>query len=250
MRPDRPDIEGERMDQIDEPDLLNRLRAGDEIAYELLVRTYGGRMLAVARGLLRHDEDARDAVQAAYISAFKGLAAFKGDCQLATWLHRIVVNTALMKLRTRRRKPEESIESMLPTYLEDGHHTADFTEWALQADRLLEQKEARGLVRSAIAQLPEAQRTVLILRDIQELSTEEAAAELGITANAVKIRLHRARQALGMLLRGVASGNAYVTIGIQAADSPARTGDGSTLCRTRQPHRAIPLPSRSPQRPA
>src|SRR5262245_13642721 len=115
------------MDQLDDRTLLARLRAGDEAAYDLLVRTYGGRMLAVARGLLRREEDARDCVQAAYVSAFTGLATFNGGCQLSTWLHRIVVNAALMKLRTRRRKPEESIEALLPTFLEDGHHTQDFS---------------------------------------------------------------------------------------------------------------------------
>ena len=238
------------MDSIDETTLLNRLRNGDEDAYELLVRTYGGRMLAVARGLVRHEEDARDVVQAAFLSAFKGLSAFNGECQLSTWLHRIVVNAALMRLRTRRRKPEESIEAMLPTYLEDGHHTQDFTEWALQADRLLEQKETRATVRAAIAMLPESHRTVLMLRDIQEMTTEEVALQLGITANAVKIRLHRARQALGTLLRSQTSRNGAAAGGIEASESLARAADGGTVCRTRQPSRAIPLHSRLPLRPA
>ena len=84
------------MDSIDETVLLQRLRQGDEAAYELLVRRYGGRMLAVARGLLRNEEDARDVVQSAYVSAFRGLPTFKGTSQLSTWLHRIVVNGALM----------------------------------------------------------------------------------------------------------------------------------------------------------
>ena len=153
------------MHPIDDATLVNRLRAGDETAFELMVRTYGGRLLAVARGLLRHDDDAQDCVQSAYISAFKGLATFNGGCQLSTWLHRIVVNAALMKLRTRRRKPEESIEPLLPTFLEDGHHAEDFSEWAAQADRLLEAKETGSVVRSAISGLPESYRTVLVLRD-------------------------------------------------------------------------------------
>jgi RNA polymerase sigma-70 factor (ECF subfamily) len=238
------------MDRMDEGTLLDRLRSGDEEAFDLMVRAYGGRMLAVARGLLRHDEDARDAVQAAYVSAFTGLSTFKGGCQLSTWLHRIVVNTALMKLRTRRRKPEESIEPMLPTYLEDGHHTQDFTAWAVQADQLLEQKQARSMVRAAIALLPESYRIVLILRDIEERSTEDVAMELGLTANAVKIRLHRARQALATLVRAAATRNAAGAAGIQAAEPPARTGDGGIRCRTRQPLRAIPLHSPSPLRPA
>ena len=111
-----------------------------------------------------------------------------------------MVNSALMRLRTRRRRPEEPIEPLLPRFLEDGHHAADHREWGAPAQRLLERAEARGLVRRAIDALPESYRTVLLLRDIEELDTCEAAAILGITGNAVKIRLHRARHVLRTLL--------------------------------------------------
>ena len=238
------------MMNADDTDLLERLRRGDDAAYELLVRTHGGRLLAVARGLLRNDEDARDAVQSAYVSAFKGIKSFKGGSQLSTWLHRIVVNESLMKLRSRRRKPEESLEPLLPAYLEDGHHVEDFTEWAAQADRLLEQKQSHQAVRAAIGELPESYRTVLMLRDIEEMSTEEVAAQLGVTPNAVKIRLHRARQALGTLLRQSVVGNGVAGSGIQAGDSPTHIGEGGTEWPTRQSSRATRLTSRSPQRPA
>jgi RNA polymerase sigma-70 factor, ECF subfamily len=210
-----------RMDNLDDSTLLDGLRRGNEASYELMVRQYGGRMLAVARGLVRHDEDARDIVQSAFLSAFKGLRTFKGDCQLATWLHRIVVNAALMKLRTRRRKPEESIEPLLPTYLEDGHHAQDFADWAGQADRMLEQKEVRQTVRDAIASLPESHRVILMLRDIEEMTTEAVAAELGITANAVKIRLHRARQALGTVLRDTVARSARAHSPLARVCNPA-----------------------------
>ena len=101
--------------------LRERLLAGEEGAYEELVRRYGGRMLAVARRFLPVEEDARDAVQDAFLSAFRSIDRFEGHAQLSTWLHRIVVNASLMKLRTRRRHPEQSIEELLPGYLEDGH---------------------------------------------------------------------------------------------------------------------------------
>src|SRR5688572_25308024 len=100
---------------IDEEALLARLRTGDDQAYEQMVHAFGGRMLAVALRILRNEEDARDAVQTAYLSAFRSLKGFEGGCRLSTWLHRIVVNAALMKLRSRRRRPEESIEPLLPT---------------------------------------------------------------------------------------------------------------------------------------
>ena len=101
--------------------LLTKLRASDTAAYETLVRTYSGRLLAVTRRLLRNEEDARDAVQDAFLSAFRALHTFEEGSLLSTWLHRIAVNAALMKLRTRRRHPEDSIEDLLPKYTEDGH---------------------------------------------------------------------------------------------------------------------------------
>ena len=188
-------------DTLDEASLIARLRSGDEEAFELMVRTFGGRLLAVARRFIRNEEDARDVVQSAYLSAFRALDTFEGACQLSTWLHRIVVNTALMRLRSQRRKPEESIEVLLPAFQDDGHHVEQFSDWAAPADQLLERKQTRSIVRACIQQLPDNYREVLILRDIEELSTQEAADALSMTATAVKVRLHRARQALSTLLR-------------------------------------------------
>ncbi|MES1256065.1 MAG: sigma-70 family RNA polymerase sigma factor [Acidobacteriota bacterium] len=187
-------------ESIDETALLASLRAGDERAFETLVRVFGARLLAVARRFTRNESDAQDIVQSAYLNAFRALAQFEGTAQLSTWLHRIVVNTALMKLRSRRRKPEESIETLLPSFLEDGHHVEQFSDWAAPADRLLEQKETCRTVRACIDQLPDNYRTVLVLRDIEELTTQEVGSMLGMTPTAVKVRLHRARQALSTLL--------------------------------------------------
>jgi RNA polymerase sigma-70 factor (ECF subfamily) len=186
---------------VDETALVAALQAGHEWAFETMVRVYGGRLLAVARRFTRSDEDAQDVVQSAYLNALRALQDFEGTAQLSTWLHRIVVNTALMKLRSQRRKPEESIEALLPAFGEDGHHVEQFSEWSAPADRLLEREETRAVVRACIDELPDGYRVVLILRDIEELSTQDTAERLGITATAVKVRLHRARQALCTLLR-------------------------------------------------
>ena len=185
----------------DEQALVAGLRAGDERAFDTLVRTFGGRLLAVARRFVRNEQDAQDVVQSAYLSAFRSVGQFVGHCLISTWLHRIVVNTALMRLRSRRRKPEESIEALLPAFLEDGHHVEQFSEWGMPADALLERQQTRKIVRACIDQLPDNYREVLILRDIEELSTQEAADALRMTPTAVKVRLHRARQALSTLLR-------------------------------------------------
>jgi len=191
-------------DEVNDYALLAQLRTGDATAYETLVRTYSGRLLAVTRRLLRSEEDARDAVQDAFLSAFRALHTFEENALLSTWLHRIAVNAALMKLRTRRRHPEDSIEDLLPKYIEDGHredgHRGNPTKPWKEPEGLLQRQETRALVREYIGHLPESYRSVLLLRDIEELDTEEAAQMLGISPNAVKIRLHRARQALRTLL--------------------------------------------------
>jgi RNA polymerase sigma-70 factor (ECF subfamily) len=186
---------------VDDTVLVQGLKHGEDWAFEALVRVFGARMLSTARRLVGNEEDARDVVQSAYLSAFRAIGQFEGSAQLSTWLHRIVVNTALMRLRSRRRKPEESIEALLPAFQADGHFVERFSSWDVPADEVLEQKETRRLVRSAIDQLPETYRTVLVLRDIEELSTQEVAEVLDITTSAVKVRLHRARQALLTLLR-------------------------------------------------
>jgi len=186
---------------VDDTVLVQGLKNGEEWAFEALVRVFGGRMLSTARRLVGNEEDARDVVQSAYLSAFRAIGQFEGSAQLSTWLHRIVVNTALMRLRSRKRKPEESIEALLPAFMADGHFVDRFASRATPADQLLERQETRRIVRRAINQLPEMYRTVLVLRDIEELSTREVAEALDITPSAVKVRLHRARQGLFTLLQ-------------------------------------------------
>jgi RNA polymerase sigma-70 factor (ECF subfamily) len=183
-----------------ETDLVARLVAGEEAAFEELVRRFGGRMLTTARRLLPQEEDARDAVQEAFLSAFKAIGQFTGSAKLSTWLHRITVNAALMKLRSRRRRPEQSIDDLLPAFDEHGEWVSGTASSHASSEVLLEGAEMRIMVRQCIDRLPEGYRSILVLRDIEDLDTAEVAEMLGITNNAVKIRLHRARQALRTLL--------------------------------------------------
>jgi RNA polymerase sigma-70 factor (ECF subfamily) len=184
----------------EESDLLAALRAGEAAAFAELVGRYGGRLLGAARRLLQNEEDARDALQDGFVSAFQALDRFDGRAQLSTWLQRIVINAALQKLRRQKRQPHRSIDDFLPTFLDDGHQTRDSRPWRETADAALQRQETRERVRQAIALLPENYRTVLLLRDIEELDTEETAALLGVTVPVVKTRSHRARQALRGLL--------------------------------------------------
>ena len=190
--------------------LLPALRAGEDWAYEVVAREYGPRMFAVARRLLRSDDDAQDAVQEAFLSAFKAIDSFDGGSSLPTWLHRIVVNAALMRLRTRRRREREAAlpDGLLPSFDETGHHARPVSAWSEDACSRAAAGEVRAMVRACIDRLPDSYRTVLLLRDIEEFDTEATARLLGTTPANVKTRLHRARQALRALLDPVmAEGN-------------------------------------------
>jgi RNA polymerase sigma-70 factor (ECF subfamily) len=184
----------------DETQFVADLQAGRDQAYAQLVQDHGGRVLAVTRRILGNEEDANDATQDAFLQAFKAIGKFEGQSKLSTWLHRIAVNAALMKLRTKRRHPEISIEQLLPSFKQDGHATDVVPGWGATADQELLVLENRELVRRIIDQLPDDYRDVLLLRDIEELDTQETADTLGISNGAVKTRLHRARQALRTLL--------------------------------------------------
>lgn len=194
-----PSEQGKDNALAEEQTLIVGLRAGEGAAFEKLVRTQSGRMLSVARRFLVSEEDARDAVQDAFLSAFKALPTFDGRARLSTWLHRIVVNTCLMKLRSQRRHPEESVDELLPTFLSDGHQSNPAPRWGETANEV-ERAETRQIIREQIAQLAESHRTILLLRDIEELDTETVAQMLDLSVAVVKVRLHRARQALRTLL--------------------------------------------------
>lgn len=185
---------------LDEQGLLAGLRSNDEAAYEQLVRTHGSRMLAVARRFLRAEDEAEDAVQDAFLQAFRNIDRFEGGSKLSTWMHRIVVNAALMKLRKKNRHPEASIEDLLPAFLDDGHRADPAAPWIETSPEILQRKELRELVRASIDRLPDNYRNVLLMRDIEGLDTEETARMLDLTVNATKTRLHRARLALRKLL--------------------------------------------------
>lgn len=170
--------------------LVARLRAGDEDAYETLFRAHAGAMLAVARRYLGDTDEAADAVQDAFVSAFRAMPGFAGTARLGTWLHRITVNACLFRLRARRR-------SRLVPLADHQPHNPDPV---MSPEDVLIRAETAAVVRTCIGRLPAAYRTVIGLRDLDELDTDATAARLRTNAGVVKTRLHRARQALRSLL--------------------------------------------------
>lgn len=204
--------EGSSPDQSDdipvdevEREIVEGMRAGDDRAFERLVREYVGPMHAVALRLLQNPADADDAVQEAFLGAYRNFSGFRGDARLGTWLHRIVVNAALGRLRRRKRQPDHGAEvvdvtELLPRFRENGYPEHFHEPWVQPAEELATRAETREQVRQMIDKLPENYRTVLILRDIEELSTAETGELLELSPGTVKVRLHRARQALRNLL--------------------------------------------------
>lgn len=195
-----PSTGADRWSPAEEQSLILRLQAGENAAFEELVRRFGPRLLTVARRYFPCEHDAADALQDAFVSAFQAIRHFAGKSQLSTWLQRIVINACLMKLRARSRRPAVSIDELLPSFDDTGHHAAPVSAWSPRPlDELLDD-ELRSHVRRAIDQLPEIFRTVLVLRDLDGLDTDAAARELHVTPATIKTRLHRARQALRTLL--------------------------------------------------
>jgi len=185
---------------LDESRLVGRLQSGDPQAFEELVRSFGPRMLAVISRFLRQDQDAQEVLQEAFLSAFKALPHFQSESRLGTWLHRIAVNSALMRLRSRKSRPEHLIDDLLPAFKSDGHREQIRNSWNITLDTAAVDRETQELVRNCIDQLPDQYRVILLLRDIEERTTEDVAALLELSLSNVKTRLHRARQTLRELL--------------------------------------------------
>ena len=164
------------------------------------VREHVGWMLAVARRILADEMHAEDAVQNAFAKIFLKIDDFEGRSALKTWMHRIVVNEALIILRSITRKKETAIESLLPQFDGAGCRTDQKLIDGDTPEMRLQSRETTAIVQEAIARLPEKFRIVLILRDIEGFSTEEVATALQLNVSNVKVRLHRARAALKKLL--------------------------------------------------
>jgi len=196
------------IDQKPDCDVISDLKRGDGPSTDIFVRENMGWMLASARRIVRDQFLAEDCVQAAFVNVFKNLETFEGHSSLRIWMHRIVVNQALMALRTRNRLQEMPIDDLLPEFdagscrLEDSRVTLENPE------SLLVQSQTVETVISLINKMPDIYRIVLLLRDIEELSTSEVAEMLDLSESNVKVRLHRARSGLKKLLEPLLRGDA------------------------------------------
>ncbi len=177
-----------------ENELLAGLRAGDPASFRRMVELNSANIYQVALKLLGDEQEAEDVLQETFLSAFEAIDRFEGRSKLSTWLYRIAYNASLMRLRKQGTMTTFSLEQTLPEGEEStGQDSRHLVDWSTVPDDLLLSAEARQEMDRAIAELPESLRSAFVLRDVQGLSGQETADVLGISVQAVKNRLHRAR---------------------------------------------------------
>ena len=178
----------------DEQDVVARAKSRSEIAFDELVKHYERRVFRVAQNITRNNENAEDVVQNAFVKVFHNLPAFRGDSRFYTWLVRITVNEALMKIRRRPRYKQVSIDEWKET--DDSCVPLEIEDWGPNPEQRYSEEELQQILATTINELKPAYRAVFQLRDVDGLSTEETAEALALTSSAVKTRLQRARLTL------------------------------------------------------
>lgn len=179
---------------------MERLLEGDRQEFGNLVQAESPRLFRVLVRMLRDEDEAENVMQEAFLQAYRRLDTFRGDASFTTWLYAIAINLARASLRRSKRMAtyeEADIERMQPAFV-DGAYAESFEAW--DPSKMAERAQRKQIVHEAIDRLPPDYRTIVILRDIEELSTAEAAAILGVTEGAARVRLHRARNALRSIL--------------------------------------------------
>jgi RNA polymerase sigma-70 factor (ECF subfamily) len=176
---------------LDELALVESAKKGDIGAFEELVKRYDRNVFRIAQHITQNREDAEDVVQDAFLKAYGNLAQFQGQSKFYTWLVRIAVNEALMKLR--RRRPERTVSLDQDVETDEDTIPREVADWSPNPEQQYNQAELRDLLQRTIQGLPAGFRTVFVLRDVEGLSTEETAEALGLSIPAVKSRLLRAR---------------------------------------------------------
>jgi len=174
-------------------ELVAALKQKDPAAFEQLIAQHGTRLYRVALRFMGQPEEAEEVLQETLLAVYEKIQTFDERAALTTWLYRIVVNTALMRLRAKARAREELLDPVGPPFTEDGAHAQAVAEWALPPEAALLRQETLTVLQQEIARLPEGYRAVYVLAEIEGLPHQEIATILDLTVGAVKTRLHRAR---------------------------------------------------------
>ncbi|BCR06822.1 RNA polymerase sigma factor [Desulfuromonas versatilis] len=195
------------LDAASDQEVVARIRQDDGAGFELIMRRYNRRLYRIARGVLRDEAEAEDAVQEAYVSAYQNLGQFAGTGPLGAWLARITVNEALGRLR-RRTAESRGLSLDDPQQAEGANFMAELTSPGPSPEQQTARGEFRRVLEAAIDALPEAYRLVFVLRGVEELSVAETAECLEVEPATVKTRYHRARKLLQQHLAGLVQATA------------------------------------------
>ena len=184
-----PTQEEKELDEV----LVRDLKAGKLEAFDQIVENYQRKIYALAFNMTRNQMDAQDVAQEVLLSIYRKIHTFQGKSAFSSWVYRITLNASYMKLRNRKKEQYVSLDDFMPSFNNAGFQSEKITDWSENTDSLLFSNETKGVIEKAVDQLPEKEKVVFILRDVDGLSTEKVGEILDLTVPAVKSRLHRAR---------------------------------------------------------
>ena len=180
-------------DKVTEEQLVKDLQAGEMGSFEQLANLYQKKIYALSFNLTRNATDSQDVTQEVLLTLFKKGHTFQGKSAFSSWVYRITLNATYMKLRTRKKEPNISIDELLPSFNGSGFQQEKIQDWSENTESLLFDNETRKIIQKAVDLLPDKEKIVFLLRDVEGLSTEKVSEILELTVPAVKSRLHRAR---------------------------------------------------------
>ena len=184
---------GPKEDEAKEEQLVKNLQAGKVDSFEQLANLYQKKIYALSFNLTRNAMDSEDVTQEVLLTLFKKIHTFQGRSAFSSWVYRITLNATYMKLRSRKKEQSISIEELLPSFNRSGFQQEKMRDWSENTESLLFGNEVRETIQKAVSLLPDKEKIVFLLRDIEGLSTENVSEVLELTVPAVKSRLHRAR---------------------------------------------------------
>jgi len=180
-------------DKITEEQLVKDLQAGETGSFEQLANLYQRKIYSLSFNLTRNAMDSQDVTQEVLLTLFRKGHTFQGKSAFSSWVYRITLNASYMKLRTRKREPAVSIDELLPSFNNSGFQQKKIQDWSENTESLLFDNETREVIQKAVDLLPDKEKIVFMLRDVEGLSTAKVGDILELTVPAVKSRLHRAR---------------------------------------------------------
>ena len=173
--------------------LVQELQGGNLEAFDKIVELYQKKIYALSFNLTRNAMDAQDVTQEVLLTLFRKINTFQGKSAFSSWVYRITLNASYMKLRSKKKEQSISLDDLLPTYNGAGFQQEKIQDWSENTESLLFTNETKSVIQKATDQLPEKEKVVFLLRDVEGLSTEKVSEILELTIPAVKSRLHRAR---------------------------------------------------------